>query len=155
VISISVLRAQVQEPEDLSTRPQTSVSCQLVKFIGMCRKIQKLPNKFCWNLEITCCDWQQQPASIPVPAAAAAAEADPVVPAATAAVPASSSAAAGGTGPEASSASSTFCSTGSTSSAAGSAYSSFRTAGSSIPTGVLSLRRAGTLRQRLSPEGAV
>jgi hypothetical protein len=52
VISISVMRAQVQEPKDLSARPQTSVSCQLVKFIGMCRKIQKLPNQFCWNLEI-------------------------------------------------------------------------------------------------------
>jgi hypothetical protein len=100
------------------------------------------------------CDWQQHSASVPVPAAAA--EADPVVPGATAAVPASSSAAStGGTGPEASSASGTLCSTGSTSSTAGSAYSSCRTAGSNIPTGVLSLRRAGTLRQRLSSAGAV
>jgi hypothetical protein len=67
----------------------------------------------------------------------------------------SSSAAVGGIGPEASSASGTLSSTSSTSSKAGSAYSSCRTAGSSIPTGVLSLRRAGTLCQRLSPEGAV
>jgi hypothetical protein len=29
-----------------------SVSCQLVKSIGMCRKIQKLPNQFCRDLEI-------------------------------------------------------------------------------------------------------
>jgi hypothetical protein len=95
------------------------------------------------------------PASVPVPAVAAA-EADPVVPATTAAVPASSSAAATGeTGPEASNASGTLYSTGSTSSTAGNAYSSYRTAGSSAPTGVLSLWQAGTLRQRLSPEGAV
>jgi hypothetical protein len=35
------------------------------------------------------------------------------------------------------------------------AYSSCRAAGSSTPTGVLSLRRAGALHQRLSSEGAV
>jgi hypothetical protein len=62
---------------------------------------------------------------------------------------------AGRTGPEASSASGTHCSTGSTSSAVGSAYSSCRVAGSRTPASVLQLWRAGTLRQRLSSEGAV
>jgi hypothetical protein len=32
----------VQELEDLSARLLVSVSCQLVKSIGMCRKIQKI-----------------------------------------------------------------------------------------------------------------
>jgi hypothetical protein len=32
----------VQETEDLFARPLASVSCQLVKSLGMCRKIQKI-----------------------------------------------------------------------------------------------------------------
>jgi hypothetical protein len=45
-ISFPVLGFPVQETEDLFVKPLASVSCQLVKFIEMCRKIQKLPNQF-------------------------------------------------------------------------------------------------------------
>jgi hypothetical protein len=102
------------------------------------------------------CVWQQHSASVPAPAAVAV-EATSAVLAATATVPASSpaAAAAGETGPEIPGTPGTLSSTGSTRSVARNAYSSCRTAGSSTPTGVLSLWRAGTLHQRLSPEGAV
>jgi hypothetical protein len=53
--SFPVLRALVQKPEDPSVNCliiSCGQSCQLVKSIRICRKLQKLSNQFCWKLEI-------------------------------------------------------------------------------------------------------
>jgi hypothetical protein len=50
--TFSVLGSPVQETKGLFASLLFSVSCQLIKLIGNCRKLQKLSNQFCWKLEV-------------------------------------------------------------------------------------------------------